>query len=142
MQAALREAEHAASVDEVPVGAAILRAGAVVAVAHNEIMRRRDPTAHAELLALQRAFQALGADRLDDCTLYVTLEPCAQCAGAIVLAKVGRLVFGTFDDKAGMCGSAGDVVRHPKLNHRVEVQGGVLEEACAALLTEFFKAKR
>ncbi|PYP73178.1 MAG: tRNA-specific adenosine deaminase [Gemmatimonadetes bacterium] len=142
MQAALREAEHAASVDEVPVGAAILRAGAVVAVAHNEIMRRRDPTAHAELLALQRAFQALGADRLDDCTLYVTLEPCAQCAGAIVLAKVGRLVFGTFDDKAGMCGSAGDMVRHPKLNHRVEVQGGVLEEACAALLTEFFKAKR
>jgi len=142
MQAALREAEHAASVDEVPVGAAILRAGAVVAVAHNEIMRRRDPTAHAELLALQRAFQALGADRLDDCTLYVTLEPCAQCAGAIVLAKVGRLVFGTFDDKAGMCGSAGDVVRHPKLNHRVEVQGGVLEEACAALLTEFFKARR
>ena len=142
MQAALREAEHAASVDEVPVGAAILRAGAVVAVAHNEIMRRRDPTAHAELLALQRAFQALGADRLDDCTLYVTLEPCAQCAGAIVLAKVGRLIFGTFDDKAGMCGSAGDVVRHPKLNHRVEVQGGVLEEACAALLTEFFKAKR
>jgi len=142
MQAALREAEHAASVDEVPVGAAILRAGAVVAVAHNEIMRRRDPTAHAELLALQRAFQALEADRLDDCTLYVTLEPCAQCAGAIVLAKVGRLVFGTFDDKAGMCGSAGDVVRHPKLNHRVEVQGGVLEEACAALLTEFFKARR
>ena len=142
MQAALREAERAASLEEVPVGAAILRAGAVVAVAHNETVRRRDPTAHAELLALQRAFQTLVVDRLDDCTLYVTLEPCAQCAGAVVLAKVRRLVFGSFDDKAGMCGSVGDLVRHPQLNHRVEVQGGVQEAACAALLTEFFRAKR
>ena len=142
MELALDEARAAAASGEVPVGAVVFRDGAVVARAHNETERRRDPTAHAELLAVQRALLALETDRLDDCTLYVTLEPCAQCAGAIVLAKVGRLVFGAFDDKAGMCGSVGDVVRHPTLNHRVEVQGGMLEDACAALLTEFFKAKR
>ncbi len=142
MAIALDEARGAAVSGEVPVGAVVCRDGAVVARAHNETVRRRDPTAHAELLAVQRALQALETDRLDTCTLYVTLEPCAQCAGAIVLAKVGRLVFGAFDDKAGMCGSVGDVVRHPTLNHRVEVQGGTLEDACAALLTEFFKAKR
>jgi len=142
MEIALDEARTAAGSHEVPVGAVVVRDGAVLARAHNETVRRCDPTAHAELLAIQRALHAVGTDRLDDCTLYVTLEPCAQCAGAVVLAKVRRLVFGSFDDKAGMCGSVGDVVRHPKLNHRVEVQGGVLEEACAALLTEFFKAKR
>ena len=142
MEIALDEARGAAKSGEVPVGAVVCRDGAVVARAHNETVRRRDPTAHAELLAVQRALQALETDRLDTCTLYVTLEPCAQCAGAIVLAKVGRLVFGAFDAKAGMCGSVGDVVRHPTLNHRVEVQGGMLEDACAALLTEFFKAKR
>ena len=140
--AALAQARLAAASDEVPVGAVVVRRENPIARGHNETVARGDPTAHAELLAIQQALKTLGADRLDDCTLYVTLEPCAQCAGAIVLAKVGRLVFGTFDDKAGMCVSAGDVVRHPKLNHRVEVQGGVLEEACAALLTEFFKAKR
>src|SRR5207302_9484712 len=101
-----------------------------------------DPTADAELLALQRALRALSVDRLTDCTLYVTLEPCAQCAGAIVLAKVGRLVFGAYDDKAGMAGSVGDVVRHPHLNHRVEVIGGVKEDECGALLRAFFAAKR
>jgi len=114
----------------------------VVAQAHNETVHRSDPTAHAELLAIQRALQALGTDRLDDATLYVTLEPCAQCAGAIVLAKVGKLVFGAYDDKAGMCGSVGDLVRHPRLNHRVEVVGGVEAEACANLLKVFFAARR
>ena len=139
---ALAEARAAAAADEVPVGAAILRDGAVVARAHNETVARRDPTAHAELLAIQEALRHLETDRLTDCTLCVTLEPCAQCAGAIVLAKVGRLVFGAYDPKAGMCGSLGDVVRHPRLNHRVELLGGVAAEACGALLQEFFQAKR
>jgi tRNA(adenine34) deaminase len=142
MEVALEEARRAASTGEVPVGAAVLRDGAVVARAHNETVARGDPTAHAELLALGRAFQALRTDRLNDCTLYVTLEPCAQCAGAIVLAKVGRLVFGAYDDKAGMAGSVGDVVRHPALNHRVEVIGGVEEEDCGALLRAFFESRR
>lgn len=142
MEAALEQARLAAVHDEVPVGAVVVRDGQVVAVAHNETVQRRDPTAHAELVAIQRALSALGADRLTDSTLYVTLEPCAQCAGAIVLAKVGRIVFGAYDDKAGMCGSVGDLVRHPRLNHRAEVQGGVLREPCAALLAEFFTARR
>jgi tRNA(adenine34) deaminase len=142
MTAALEQARHAAGLDEVPVGAAVMRAGRVVAQAHNETVHRSDPTAHAELLAVQRALQALGTNRLDDCTLYVTLEPCAQCAGAIVLTKVGKLVFGAYDDKAGMCGSLGDLVRHPRLNHQVEVVGGVEAEACGALLKVFFAEKR
>jgi len=142
MQAALLEAGRAAGRNEIPVGAVVMRGGSVVAAAHNETEQRHDPTAHAELLVIQRATSALGSDRLTDATLYVTLEPCAQCAGAIVLAKVGRLVFGAYDDKAGMCGSVGDIVRHPRLNHRVEVQGGVLETECAALLLDFFQQRR
>jgi tRNA(adenine34) deaminase len=142
MRAALAEARAAAAVEEVPVGAAVVRDGAIVARAHNETVARRDPTAHAELLAIQRALAALAADRLHDCTIYVTLEPCAQCAGAIVLAKVGRLVFGAYDAKVGMCGSIGDLVRHPRLNHRVEVVSGVEADACGELLQDFFRAKR
>ncbi len=142
MEAALDEARKAAARNEVPVGAVILRNGDVLSTAHNQTVARRDPTAHAELLAIHQALQAAATDRLDDCTLYVTLEPCAQCAGAIVLAKVGRLVFGAYDEKAGMCGSVGDLVRHQKLNHRLEVQGGVMEEPCSDLLSEFFQAKR
>jgi len=142
MEAALDEARRAASTGEVPVGAAVFRDGAVVARARNETVARRDPTAHAELLVLQQALRALHTDRLGDCTLYVTLEPCAQCAGAIVLAKVGRVVFGAYDDKAGMAGSVGDVLRHPALNHRVEVIGGMEEARCGQLLADFFRAKR
>ncbi|HEY6223091.1 MAG TPA: tRNA adenosine(34) deaminase TadA [Gemmatimonadales bacterium] len=142
MHAALREAAQAAGLHEVPVGAVVLHDGRVIAAAHNETAARHDPTAHAELLVIQRALTALGADRLDDCTLYVTLEPCAQCAGATVLAKVGRLVFGAYDPKAGMAGSAGDLLRHPNLNHRVEVIGGVEAEACGELLRDYFRAKR
>ena len=142
MSAALEEARRATSAGEVPVGAAVFRVGAVVARAHNETVARRDPTAHAELLAVQGALASLHTDRLTDCTLYVTLEPCAQCAGAVVLAKVGRLVFGAYDDKAGMCGSVGDVVRHPRLNHRVEVIGGVEADACGSLLGQFFRERR
>jgi tRNA(adenine34) deaminase len=142
MQAAMIEARNALEVGEVPVGAVVLRDGVVVAAAHNETEAQHDPTAHAELLAIQRALGARATDRLTDCTLYVTLEPCAQCAGAIVLAKVGRVVFGAYDDKAGMAGSVGELLRHPRLNHRPEVLGGVLAEPSAALLAGFFKAKR
>lgn len=142
MQAALLEAARAADLHEVPVGAVVMQDGRVIAAAHNETEARHDPTAHAELLVLQRALATRGADRLTDATLYVTLEPCAQCAGAIVLAKVGRLVFGAYDDKAGMAGSVGDLVRHPRLNHRVEVIGGVESAACGRLLQSFFKNRR
>ncbi len=124
------------------MGAALFRDGAVVARAHNETVARGDPTAHAELLAVQRALASLQADRLTDCTLYVTLEPCAQCAGAIVLAKLGRLVFGAYDPKAGMAGSVGDLLRHHSLNHRVEVLGGVLADECGELLRGFFEKRR
>ena len=142
IEAALAQAKLAIELDEVPVGAVVTRDGVVVSRAHNATVARNDPTAHAELLAIQQAVTALGTDRLDDCTLYVTLEPCAQCAGAIVLAKLGRLVFGAHDDKAGMCGSVGDVVRHSRLNHRVEVLGGVLADECGELLQGFFRARR
>jgi tRNA(adenine34) deaminase len=126
----------------VPIGAAVVRAGTVIARAHNETVTRRDPTAHAELLALQAALRTLATDRLTDCTLYVTLEPCAQCAGAAVLAKVGRLAFGAYDAKAGMCGSVGDLARHPRLNHHPEVVGGLEQEACGTLLAAFFASRR
>ena len=142
MDAALDEARAAAAAGDVPVGAIVARNGTVIARGRNETEQRHDPTVHAELLAIQRAFAALHTDRLTDCTLYVTLEPCAQCAGAIVLAKVGRVVFGAYDPKAGMCGSVGDVVRHPRLNHRPEVIGGVAEDACGRLLKSFFEKRR
>src|SRR5712675_770973 len=142
MSAALEQARRAASRDEVPIGAVVMRGEEIVAEAHNETVARKNPTYHAEFLAIERALEALETDRLTDCTLYVTLEPCAQCAGAIVLAKVGKLVFGAYDEKAGMCGSVGDVVRHPRLNHRVDVQSGVEAEACGELIREFFAAKR
>jgi len=142
MRAALEQARLAASKDEVPIGAVVMRGDEIVASAHNETVARRNPTYHAEFLAIERALEALETDRLTDCTLYVTLEPCAQCAGAIVLAKVKTLVFGAYDEKAGMCGSVGDLVRHPRLNHRVDVQSGVEAEACGELIREFFVAKR
>ena len=142
MAAALEQARLAAAKDEVPIGAVVMRGDEVVAAAHNETVARRNPTYHAESLAIERALEVLETDRLTDCTLYVTLEPCAQCAGAIVLAKVGKLVFGAYDEKAGMCGSLGDLVRHPRLNHRVEVKGGVEAEESAELIRAFFEAKR
>jgi len=142
MEAALEQARLAASKDEVPIGAVVMRGDEIVAQAHNETVARNNPTLHAEFVALERALEVLETNRLTDCTLYVTIEPCAQCAGAIVLAKVGKLVFGAYDEKAGMCGSLGDLVRHPRLNHRVEVQGGVEADACAELIRDFFAAKR
>jgi len=140
--AALDQARRAAAQDEVPIGAVVMRGDEIIAEAHNETVARRNPTYHAEFLVIERALEALETDRLTDCTLYVTIEPCAQCAGAIVLAKVKTLVFGAFDEKAGMCGSVGDIVRHPRLNHRVDVQSGVEAEACGELIREFFAAKR
>jgi len=142
MAAALAQARRAAELDEVPIGAVVMHGDEIVAQAHNETVARKNPTFHAEFLAIERALEALDTDRLTDCTLYVTIEPCAQCAGAIVLAKVGKLVFGAYDQKAGMCGSLGDLVRHPRLNHRVEVKGGVEAEACGEVIRDFFAAKR
>lgn len=142
MEAALRLARVASVREEVPVGAVIVSDGEVLAEAHNETVQRHDPTAHAELLALQRALQRAGEDRLPFATMYVTLEPCAQCAGAMVLTKLGRLVFGAHDSRVGMAGSVYDLLRHPRLNHRPEVVGGLLAEDCADLLKRFFQSKR
>ncbi len=142
MRLALEEARLAAAGGEVPVGAVVVRGDAVVARAGNRTVRDQDPIAHAETLALRSASAAVGSWRLDGCTLYVTLEPCAMCAGALVLARVDRVVFGAWDDKAGMAGSVGDLLRHPRLNHRPEVQGGVCREEAGTLLREFFMARR
>jgi tRNA(adenine34) deaminase len=141
----MREALAAAAAagGDVPVGAVVVDgAGAVLARAANRTVRDQDPTAHAEVLALRAAAAALGRWRLGGCTLYVTLEPCAMCAGALVLARVDRVVFGAWDDKAGMAGSVGDVLRHPRLNHRPAVRGGVLGDECAARLRAFFHGRR
>jgi tRNA(adenine34) deaminase len=142
MQAALRLALAASVREEVPIGAVIIAEGEVLGEAYNETVQRRGPTAHAELLALQRALSKAGEDRLPFATLYVTLEPCAQCAGAMVLAKVGRVVFGAYDSRVGMAGSVYDLLRHPRMNHRPEVVGGLMADECADLLKRFFQSKR
>ncbi len=142
MQAALRLARAASVREEIPVGAVIVADGDLLAEAHNETIQRRDPTAHAETLALQRALLKVGVDRLPFATMYVTLEPCAQCAGALVLAKVGRVVFGAYDGRCGMAGSVYDLLRHPRLNHRPEVVGGLLAEECGDVLKRFFESRR
>ena len=141
MRLALDQARLAALHGDVPIGAVVLDpAGAVVAAAGNQREMASDPTAHAEVLVLREAAVALGSWRLTDHTLVVTLEPCTMCAGALVLARVARLVFGSYDPKAGAVASLFDVVREPRLNHRVDVRGGILEAECGALLTEFFRA--
>jgi len=142
MTLALEEARRAAARDEVPVGAVLVVNGALLAARGNERERRRDPTAHAEMLVLRDAAALLGGWRLENATLYVTLEPCPMCAGALVLARVKRLVFGASDPKAGAAGSVVDIVRHPVLNHRLEVEGGVMAEEAAALLRQFFEQRR
>ncbi len=142
MQAALRLARAASVREEIPVGAVIMADGEILAEAHNETVHRRDPTAHAELLAIGRALERVGEDRLPFATLYVTLEPCAQCAGAVVLAKIGRVVFGAFDARVGMAGSVYDLLRHPRLNHRPEVVAGLLSEECGDILKRFFQSRR
>jgi tRNA(adenine34) deaminase len=142
MRAALAEAARALAHDDVPVGAVLVHDGEVVGAGHNERELRQDPTAHAEMLAIREAAAALGSWRLLDTVLYVTLEPCAQCAGAIVLGRVPHVVYGTADPKAGAAGSVLDILGEPRLNHRPTVQGGVLAADCAALLVEFFRARR
>jgi len=145
MRAALAEAAKAAEGGDAPIGAVILAPGAsanMIASAGNRRVRDADPLAHAEMLALRAAAQTLGNWRLDDCTLVVTLEPCAMCAGAIAQARLGRLVFGAADEKAGAVASLFDVLRDPRLPHRPEVVPGVLAEDCEALLREFFQARR
>jgi tRNA(adenine34) deaminase len=142
MRLALREAVRAGEEGDVPIGAVVVRGGEVVAVGRNERELRQDPTAHAEILALREAAQAMGSWRVLEATLYVTLEPCAMCAGAIVLARVPRVVYGASDPKAGAAGSVLDVLDEPSLNHRPEVSGGLLGEACGELLSEFFAARR
>jgi len=142
MREALAVAAEAAAAGEVPVGAVVVQGGAVIARAANRTVCDQDPTAHAEVLVLRGAARALGRWRLDDCTLVVTIEPCAMCAGALVLSRIERVVFGAWDEKAGMVGSVGDLLRHPRLNHRPEVVSGVLADECAALISTFFASRR
>jgi len=142
MQEALRQAVKAREADEVPVGAVIVHGERIIARAHNQVETLRDPTAHAEMIAITQAAATLGQKWLYDCCLYVTLEPCSMCAGALVLARIGRVCFGAFDAKAGACGSVVNILHHARLNHRIDSAGGVLEESCAGLLTEFFQRKR
>jgi tRNA(adenine34) deaminase len=142
MRAALRDAQAAAEADEVPVGCVVVHDGLVIGRGHNQTVTLQDATAHAEIVAIGAASSALGSWRLLDCTLYVTLEPCAMCAGAIILARVPRVVYGAFDPKAGACGSVLDVIHERRLNHRVEVTPGVLAGECGELLRAFFAKKR
>ena len=145
--AGLHEALHQASLahdgGEVPVGAIVVDGnGTVVARGQNRVIRDHDPTAHAEIVAMRAAGVALGNYRLTECTLYVTLEPCAMCAGAMIHARIARLVFGAFDPKAGAAGSVLEVLNHPRLNHRIDVTAGMLAEECGAMLSSFFQSRR
>jgi tRNA(adenine34) deaminase len=142
MRLAIREAELARDHGDVPIGAVVVHDGEIIGAGHNERELRQDPTAHAEVLALREASRALGSWRVLDSMLYVTLEPCAMCAGAIVLARVPRVVYGTTDPKAGAAGSVLDILAEPRLNHRPVVAGGLLATECALLLTDFFGSRR
>jgi tRNA(adenine34) deaminase len=142
MQAAIREAEAAAQRDEAPVGAVIVFEDKIIGRAHNQREMLNDPTAHAEMIALTQAASYLNTWRLHGCTVYVTLEPCPMCAGAMVLARVDRLVFGPADPKAGACGSLYNIVQDNRLNHRIEVVGGFMEQPCREILQSYFSQKR
>lgn len=142
MRDALAAARRALAHGDVPVGAAVVKDGLVIARGRNAREKDGDPTAHAEIVAIRRAAKKIGTWRLTGCTLYVTLEPCAMCAGAMVLARLPRLVYGASDPKAGFTGSLGNLVRHPRLNHRVDVTGGVLRAECGRILVEFFRERR
>lgn len=142
MREALKEAGLAAGEGEVPVGCVIVHEGRVVGRAHNQRERLNDPTAHAEMIAVTQAAAALESWRLTGCTVYVTIEPCPMCAGALVLARVPRLVFGATDEKAGACGTLYDITTDDRLNHRIEVTGGVLADEAAGLLRDFFRQRR
>lgn len=142
LRAAIDEAQAAEAAGEVPVGAVVVHKGKIIGRGQNRVLRDSDPTAHAEVVALREAGRHLGNYRIEDCTLYVTLEPCAMCAGAILHARVSRLVYAALDPKAGACGSVLAVMNHPQLNHRVEVQPGLLADECGSLLTNFFRQRR
>jgi tRNA(adenine34) deaminase len=142
MRIALAEARAAARAGEVPVGAVVVRFGQAIARGRNAVVARRDPSAHAELVAIRRAAARLRNERLTGCVLYTTLEPCPMCAGAIVLARIAEVVYGARDPKAGTAGSVMDLLRHPKLNHRVKVRGPVGPAACGTLLRRFFRKRR
>jgi tRNA(adenine34) deaminase len=142
MRLALREAQRASEHDDIPVGAVVVKDGEVIGSGHNEREVRADPTAHAEMIALREAARLLASWRVLDSVLYVTLEPCAMCAGAIVLARIPRVVFGTADPKAGAAGSVLNVLEEPRLNHRPQVESGLLAEECAELLRSFFSSRR
>jgi tRNA(adenine34) deaminase len=142
MRSAMEEARLAAEAGEVPIGAVMVREGAVVARSQNRVLRDNDPTAHAEIVALREAARAIGNYRLNGCTLYVTLEPCAMCAGAMIHARIGRLVYAAADPKAGAAGSVLSVINHPQLNHQMDVEQGILADEAAQLLRGFFQARR
>lgn len=142
MVEALKEAQKAFDDDEVPVGAVIVHDGKIIGRAHNQIKLLKDPTAHAEMIAITQAAAYLKNERLIDCTVYVTVEPCAMCAGAMVLGRVKRVVYGAGDPKTGACGSVLNIADHNRLNHRVKISGGILANESGSLLKEFFKAKR
>jgi tRNA(adenine34) deaminase len=142
MLEALKQAKEAAAYDEVPVGVVIVHHGQIIARAHNQVEQLRDPTAHAEMIAITQATNHLTHKWLLGCQMFVTMEPCSMCAGALVLARLDRLVFGAYDPKAGACGSLLDIVQHDKLNHRLQVDSGLLADLCGKLVTDFFKKKR
>ena len=142
MQEALKEAEKAASEDEVPVGAVIVHKDKIIARGYNQVERLKDPTAHAEIIAITSAANYLGTKWLNEASLYVTIEPCSMCAGALVLARIKNLYFGASDPKTGACGSVANIANHKKLNHRIKVTKGILAAECSFLLKEFFKKKR
>jgi len=142
MQLALKEAQKAFEEDEVPVGAVIIHKNKLIAKAHNQVERLKDPTAHAEIIAITQAASSLGAKWLNECTLYVTIEPCTMCAGALVLSRIKNVVYGAKDPKTGACGSVFNIANTKKLNHRIKVKSGILEKECSLLLKEFFKKKR
>ena len=142
MHEAIKQARQAAQEDEVPVGAVITHNNQVIARAYNQVELLHDPTAHAEMIAITQAANFLSSKWLRDCCLYVTIEPCSMCAGAIVLARLKRICFGAFDPKSGACGSVVDIVRNNRLNHQVEVQSGLHADICGSLLSEFYEKKR
>jgi tRNA(adenine34) deaminase len=142
MAAALDEARAAGAAGEVPIGAVVVRGGKIIARGANRTVRDNDATTHAEVVAIREASRVLNTWRLEECSLFVTVEPCAMCAGAIILARLDRVVFGAWDDKAGMAGSVLDLLRHPQLNHRPEVLPGILGEECGRLVSEFFRERR
>jgi len=142
MSEALREAQKAFEEDEVPVGAVIVCEGRIIARGHNQVERLKDPTAHAEIIAITSAANYLGTKWLNEAIVYVTIEPCSMCAGAMVLARIKRLSFGARDPKTGACGSVVNIANHKKLNHRIKITRGILETECSSLLKDFFRKKR